>query len=132
MEVFPLRLHPGDDLRGALEAAVTARQCAAAFVLSGIGSLSAAQLRYAGATGLSLVAGPLEILTLAGTVSSGGCHLHISAADAQGHVVGGHVGRGCNVHTTAEVLLALLPVWSFSRELDPATGYSELVVHPKR
>ena len=132
MEVLPLRLLAGDDLRGALEAAVIARQCSAAFVLSGIGSLSAARLRYAGETELSVVDGPLEILSLAGTVSGSGSHLHIGVANAQGRVVGGHVGRGCIVRTTAEVLLALMQEWSFSRKPDPATGYSELVMLPKR
>ena len=32
------------------------------------------------------------------------------------------------VRTTAEVLVLLLTEWSFSRDLDPATGYPELVV----
>lgn len=36
------------------------------------------------------------------------------------------------VRTTAEVLVVLLPEWSFSRERDVATGYAELVVRPKR
>jgi len=32
------------------------------------------------------------------------------------------------VRTTAEVLLALLPEWAFSREPDAATGYLELQI----
>ena len=43
-------------------------------------------------------------------------------------VTGGHVAYGCTVRTTAEVLLALLPDWRFSREPDAATGFDELVV----
>jgi hypothetical protein len=43
-------------------------------------------------------------------------------------VFGGHVAPGCRVRTTAEVLLALLPEWAFTREPDTATGYAELVV----
>jgi predicted DNA-binding protein with PD1-like motif len=35
------------------------------------------------------------------------------------------------VRTTAEVLLALLPEWAFSREPDAATGYDELVVRAR-
>jgi hypothetical protein len=31
------------------------------------------------------------------------------------------------VRTTAEVLLVLLSDWTFNRELDPATGFAELV-----
>jgi predicted DNA-binding protein with PD1-like motif len=65
---------------------------------------------------------------LAGTVAGNGSHLHMSVADSQGRVMGGHVAHGCIVRTTAEVLLLLLSEWSFNRELDPATGFSELVV----
>jgi len=40
------------------------------------------------------------------------------------------VAPGCIVRTTAEILLALLPDLRFSRELDPASGWDELVVRP--
>ena len=49
MQTLPLRLLPGQDLRRALEAAVAERGCHAAFVLSGIGSLAPACVRFAGA-----------------------------------------------------------------------------------
>jgi predicted DNA-binding protein with PD1-like motif len=128
MRTLPLRLHPGDDLRRALEAAVAAQRCQAAFVLSGIGSLGEARLRLAGAAEARHLVGDVEILTLAGTVAENGSHLHAALAGADGAVWGGHVGYGCTVRTTAEVLLALLPGWWFSREADPVTGYDELVV----
>jgi len=32
------------------------------------------------------------------------------------------------VRPTAEVLIVLLPEWSFVRELDPTTGFAELVI----
>jgi predicted DNA-binding protein with PD1-like motif len=53
-------------------------------------------------------------------------------ADAQGRVFGGHVGTGCIIRTTAEVLLALLPDHRFTREFDADSGYAELVVRPQR
>jgi hypothetical protein len=49
MEALPLRLSPGADLRVVLEAEVAARSCRASFVISGVGSLSRARLRMAGA-----------------------------------------------------------------------------------
>jgi uncharacterized protein len=128
MEPLPLRLSPGADLRAALEAEVAARSCCAGFVISAVGSLSRARLRLAGAGEPDDLGGDLEILTLAGTVAGNGSHLHMSVADSQGRVMGGHVAHGCIVRTTAEVLLLLLSEWSFNRELDPATGFSELVV----
>ena len=132
MEALPLRITPGEDLRRALEGALATRGVDAAFVISGIGSLRQAQLRLAGKAEPVALEGDLEILTLAGTLSGDGAHLHMSVADAEGHVTGGHVAYGCGVRTTAEVLLVLLPEWSFTRELDPNTGFREFVPRSKR
>lgn len=129
MQAHPLRLGPGQDLRAAIEAAAAqAGEGGAAFVLQGIGSLSVAQLRYAGMPHATELRGDLEILTLAGSVAPDGAHLHMSVSDAQGRVYGGHVSPGCIVRTTAELLLALLPGQRFTRELDPRTGYPELKI----
>jgi predicted DNA-binding protein with PD1-like motif len=128
MESLPLRLRPNTDLRRTLEASLESRQYTAGFVIAGIGSLSQARLRLAGKEQPEVLPGDLEIITLAGTISTDGAHLHMSAADAQGNVIGGHVGYGCMVRTTAEVLVILLPEWSFTREQDPMSGFAELVV----
>ncbi|AMO99332.1 hypothetical protein CAter282_1446 [Collimonas arenae] len=88
-------------------------------------------MRFAGATQSTELCGDIEILTLAGSLSPDGAHLHISVADAQGRVSGGHVARGCIVRTTAELLLALLPEHRFSREPDAVSGFSELVVRAR-
>jgi predicted DNA-binding protein with PD1-like motif len=125
---LPLRLNPGDDVRAAVVAALRDSGHAAGFVLQGIGSLSVAQLRYAGMPEPAELRGDLEILTLAGSVSPDGAHLHMSVSDAQGRVLGGHVGPGCIVRTTAELLLALLPGRRFARAFDPQTGYQELKI----
>lgn len=126
MLMLPLRLHPGDDLREALLGPLTAHGHDAAFVLSGIGSLAPAQLRLAGAAEAMAITGDTEILTLSGTLGSGGAHLHASLSDASGRVIGGHVLSGCRVRTTAEVLLAVLPGHRFERRIDAVTGYAEL------
>ena len=132
MHPFPLRLRPGQDLRAALEAVLTEHAVRAAFVLQGIGSLSVAQLRFAGAEEPTEFCGDLEILSLAGSLAADGAHLHIAISDAQGRVVGGHVAAGCIVRTTAEILLAFLPDHQFSRELDgDGSGFRELVVRPR-
>ena len=128
MQAYPVRLLPGQDLRAALEALAATHGATAAFVLQGIGSLSVARIRYAGVARADELRGDLEILTLAGTLSPDGAHLHISVADANGIMRGGHVERGCMVRTTAEILLILLPDHQFSRELDAGSGFRELVV----
>jgi predicted DNA-binding protein with PD1-like motif len=128
---LPLRLPPGADLRAALQAVLAERAAQAAFVVAAIGSLRPARLRLAGADGEHVVEGDSEILTLSGTLSPDGPHLHISVADAQGRVFGGHVLAGCTVRTTAEVLLVLLPQWQFERRHDARPGYDELAVRAR-
>lgn len=126
MRTLVLRLNPGDDLRASLDAALKQSGAEAAFVVSGIGSLQGASIRFAGAEVPTRIEGDLEILTLAGSLSPDGSHLHISVSDAEGRVFGGHAAPGCAVRTTAEILLAELPDWQFAREHDPLTGYAEL------
>ncbi|MGA1770537.1 MAG: PPC domain-containing DNA-binding protein [Steroidobacteraceae bacterium] len=126
MKVVPLRLMPGDDLRLALEAWMGAQQEQAGCLISAVGSLSLAHLRLAGAAEATAIHGELEILSLSGTLSPDGAHLHIAVADSNGAVIGGHLRAGSLVCTTAELVVGLLPEWQFRRVLDPATGYAEL------
>ena len=128
MHCVPLRLEPNADLRASLETA--AASSLSAFVVCGIGSLSNARLRLAGAESETVVPGNVEILSLSGTLTPDGAHLHMAVSDEQGRVTGGHVCYGNTVRTTAEVLLAQLPQWRLTREHDPLTGYKELVVRP--
>lgn len=128
---LPLRLQPNTDLRRALEGSLDPHHHRAAFVIAGIGSLRQARLRFAGKAQAEALDGNLEVLTLAGSISSGSAHLHMSVADEKGRVTGGHVSYDCLVRTTAEVLLLLLPEWSFSRERDSSTGFDELIIRER-
>jgi predicted DNA-binding protein with PD1-like motif len=130
MRSLPLRLRPQQDLRSALQSVLAEHQVCAAFVLQGIGSLGTARIRFAGMNEATELQGDLEILTLAGSLSPDGAHLHMTVSDAQGRVSGGHVAPGCIVRTTAEILLALLPDHHFSRAPDAESGWDELVVRP--
>lgn len=134
MQIHVLRLPPGADLRPALEAAFVdlarTHGITAGCIVSAVGSLSRVVLRYAAEPEGTETLAPLELLTLSGTLSLDGAHLHASVSDAQGAVTGGHLMPGSLVRTTAEVVVALLPGWAFSRAVDGATGYRELV--PRR
>lgn len=125
-----LRLHPGEDLRGALQAAFTALGEPAGFLVAAVGSLTNARLRPAGRDDALTVPGPLEIVALSGTFSLDGPHLHLSISDAGGAMTGGHLLEGSEVRTTAEVVLAVTPAAVFRRPVDPVTGYAELSVTP--
>jgi hypothetical protein len=124
---MPFRLKPGQDLKTELEAIVASHEIKAGFILTCVGSLSRTRLRLAGLRHATEFEGNLEILSLSGTLSPDGLHLHISLADADGKTIGGHVMDGCLVHTTAEILIGVLSGVGFSREKDENTGYYELV-----
>lgn len=125
---LPLRLPPGVDLRRALEEAAAGFAPEGCFVVSGIGSLQDAQLRLAAHDEATSFDGPWEILSLAGTLTRDGAHLHIALSGGQGQVVGGHLVHGNRVRTTAEVLLCRPAGWVLGRGHDAATGYDELQV----
>jgi uncharacterized protein len=127
MRSRPLRIPPGADLRHAVEALATDWPHGG-FVVCGVGSLIDPGLRLAGQTGTTHYPGPHEILTLSGSFTAQGAHLHLSMADAQGRVIGGHVTHGNRVLTTVELLLAAPAEGQMRREPDAATGCLELVV----
>jgi predicted DNA-binding protein with PD1-like motif len=128
LRTVPLRLSPGCDLRQEIERAASDLPGQCGFVLCGIGSLSRASLRFADVASPTVFVEPLEVLSLSGSVTPEGAHLHAAVATGSGQVLGGHVAYGCVVRTTAEVLVAALPDWRLWREHDPATGYMELNV----
>lgn len=99
-------------------------------MVAGIGSLSQLCIRLAAAEHETRLSGSFELLTLSGTLSADGAHLHFSVASESGQVLGGHVGYGNVIRTTAEVLVVALEGWVLSRAHDPATGYAELRARP--
>lgn len=135
----PVRLCKGDDLVSSMQqAAFSAMEksgTSSAFVLTAVGSLECVTLRMANASNAN---GDfvnevrewrerLEIVSLVGTFSKEGKHLHMSVSDGKGNVFGGHVMSG-TIFTTLELVIGVIRDVEFSREQDPATGYKELVV----
>ena len=122
------RLMPGTDLKSALQSLVSTHQLKAAVLVTCVGSLEVAHLRLAGAKSTQTFKGPFEIISLVGTLSPDGVHVHISISDKKGHVFGGHLLEGNIIHTTAEIAVAIYEDIVFNRPKDPATGYGELQV----
>jgi uncharacterized protein len=123
-----LRLAPGQDLRQELQAYAQAHGLRAVSILTCVGSLTTATLRLANQEGPTVRHGHFEIVSLVGTVSVSGSHLHLAIADSTGQTIGGHLLDGCRVYTTAEIVLGELPELDFTREPDPITTYRELRV----
>jgi uncharacterized protein len=128
LETLALRLPPDVDLRQTLQSIVHTENITAGIILSGIGSLNTVALRFAGQNTHTTIDGKHEILTIAGTIGTGGIHLHMSVANAQGEVIGGHVVDGCIIYTTAEIAIGILPDLRFTRSPDRQTGFLELTI----
>lgn len=128
-----LRLRPDQDLKEQLLLLAQEQHWEAACIVTCVGSLSHARLRFAGQSLATDLPGPWEIVSLVGCFSRHGGHFHISFSDSTGKTLGGHLLEGSRVFTTAEIVVMPLPHYRFQRVLDPQTGYPELrpLVFPK-
>lgn len=131
MSIFPLRLLPEMDLREELEKIVVEHRWPSCWIITGMGSLSQVSLRFAGSSENRLLSGTWEICSLSGTLCIDGVHLHMVVSNENGQTIGGHVGHGNIIRTTAEVVLGFSASYKFSRSLDEKTGFAELVVQER-
>lgn len=130
MRTYALRLRPGQDVRQQLNALVEQQQIKAGAIVTCVGSLTQATLRLANQETPSVYRGHFEIVSLVGTLSTNGSHLHLAVSDSTGRTLGGHLLDGNLVYTTAELVLGVLEDVEFRREPDPTFGYRELTVYP--
>lgn len=128
MKTYAIRLQPGQDLKISLENYARENQISAGLILTCVGSLKCATLRLADENIQKTFAEKFEIVSLVGTFSIDGCHLHIGLSDKHGNMIGGHLLEGCTIYTTAEIAIGELDNLIFTRAQDEATGFKELVV----
>lgn len=128
MDTLPLRLHPGQDLKLELDRLMTQHNIEAACILTCVGSLTTAVLRFANQETSTILHGHFEIVSLTGVMSRHGSHYHIGIADERGKSYGAHLMDGCKIYTTAEIVIGIIADYSFLRTFDPETGYPELEV----
>lgn len=129
--LYALRLRPGMDLLSELCSSARSAGLRSACIVSCVGSLTHANIRYANVSGAAESQGHFEICSLVGTISPDGPHLHISLADSTGRMFGGHVLEGCRIYTTAEIVLAEANELVFCRPVDPETTWDELSVQER-
>jgi predicted DNA-binding protein with PD1-like motif len=129
MQNYTFRLKSGQDLFDSIQAFVVQKHIEAGCVLSGVGSLTHATIRLANREFSSAYEGPFEIVSLTGTVSVHGSHLHISISDGDGKTIGGHFESGCKIYTTAEIVIAAFKDVIYKREFAEDSGYDELTVY---
>ena len=116
MENYTFRLTPGQDLLDSIESFVLQNQVEAGCILSGVGSLTHAVLRLANREFYNEYEGYYEIVSITGTVSIHGSHLHVSISNGDGVTIGGHLVSGCKIYTTAEIVIAAFSDVVYKRE----------------
>ncbi|MBE8577542.1 PPC domain-containing DNA-binding protein [Vibrio sp. OPT18] len=122
------RLTRGQDLKLEIQRLVTTHNIFAGSIASCVGCVSQLNIRLANANNTKLVQAPFEIVSLMATLTPNHQHVHISVADENGNVIGGHLLEGTIIATTAELIVHRYDALTFNREHDDSTGYTELVI----
>jgi len=128
---FAFRLYPGADLKNSIRDFVTEKNILAGWVVSCAGSLTKYSIRFANQPVASTDHGNFEIVSLTGTVSVNGLHLHISISDNRGTTIGGHLMEGFEIYATAEIVLVKSGEYTFNRKKDGTTLWEELHITKK-
>jgi uncharacterized protein len=126
--MIAFRLKPGEDLKEGIEKMVKGSRISAGWIATCVGSLTHYCIRFANEPEGRSGSGHFEIVSLSGTVSIHGSHLHISIGDHEGKTTGGHLLKGCKIYTTAEIVLQVSDEYEFLRVKDGTTGWMELFV----
>ena len=100
----------------------------AGWVVTCAGSLTGYNIRFANQEKRSKGKGLFEVVSIIGTTSKNGNHLHISISDSIGKTIGGHLLKGCIVYTTAEIIIQSTTDLNFKRENDSSTPWEELQI----
>lgn len=130
MKIFATRLKPDQDLKTSVISFVEENNIKAGFILTAVGSLKQATIRFANQDNYQIFKEIFEIVSLVGTLSIHGVHLHISLCDKNGKTIGGHLVDGCIIYTTAEIIIGTSEDLIFMRNVDETTGYQELEIKP--
>ncbi|WFD11955.1 PPC domain-containing DNA-binding protein [Tepidibacter hydrothermalis] len=128
MRYYAIRMKPGQDLKEEVENFVCQNNIKSGIIMTCIGSLNCAKIRLADENIIKEYNEKFEIISLQGTLSQDGLHLHISLANDKGFCIGGHLMHGCHIYTTAEIVIGELEEFIFKREYCKDTGFKELKI----
>ncbi len=131
MDVYALRLRPGQDLKKELDAFAREHHLQAGFIMTCVGSVRQVAIRPADQQVPLTRHQKFEIVSLVGTLSPDGSHLHISLSDSTGTTIGGHLLEGNEIYTTAEIVIGEARNLQFHRKIDAETTYKELTVEKR-
>lgn len=128
IQVHTLRLKPGQDFLHEIDNYINEKSIKAGCIISAVGSLTHATLRLANQNHFNQYQGYFEIVSITGTTSINGSHIHISISDTKGQTTGGHLVEGCIIYTTAEIVILEFTEMIYQRELCQMSGYEELTI----
>ena len=126
--IYAFRLKPGEDLKKGIAQVVADNHIEAGWIAACVGSLTRYNIRFANQPEGAKDSGHFEIVSLTGTVSVNGSHIHISISDSTGKTIGGHLMDSCKIYTTAEIVIGSSDNFTFKREKDGTTPWEELQV----
>jgi len=129
--IHAIRLKPGEDLKAGIEKLVKEKNIEAGWISTCVGSLTKYNLRFANQPDGSSSEGHFEIISLTGTVSVNGSHLHLAVSDSTGATIGGHLLEGNIIYTTAELVITFTDKYQFTRAKDGTTQWEELHIKEK-
>jgi len=129
--IHAIRLKPGEDLKAGIEKLVKEKNIEAGWISTCVGSITKYNLRFANQPEGSSREGHFEIVSLTGTVSINGSHLHLAVSDSTGATIGGHLLDGNIIYTTAELVISSTEKYQFTREKDGTTPWQELNIKEK-
>ncbi|MDP5171355.1 MAG: DNA-binding protein [Bacteroidia bacterium] len=128
VRIHAFRLLPDQDLKASIQAYVDQHGIQAGWIITCVGSLRISNLRYANQPEGTRSSGYREIVSMTGTLSPDGSHIHLCLSDHEGKTTGGHLLDGNIIYTTAEIVIGESPSLRFSREEDKDTGWKELKI----
>lgn len=126
--MYIFRLHRGDDLKQSILEFCKMNNINSGIMACAVGCCSKVRFRLAGAESFYEDERDYEIVSIMGTISKDGVHIHISFSDKTGKVVGGHLSDGCIINTTCEIAIIKSDKYKLSRVYDEETCYKELVI----
>ena len=104
---YRFNLKADQDLLASIEKFAKENGITDGYLATAVGSLKRGAVRFPERSETAVFEGTQEVASLVGTINEKGAHLHISFADKDGAMHGGHVMPGCIVNGLEIVLVEL-------------------------
>lgn len=128
MDYFVFRLERGADLKNSIVKFCLDNNISSGSIVSAVGCVSEVRIRKADGVNEYFEIKDYEVVSLSGTLSEDGPHIHIALSDVNLTTIGGHLLSGTIVNTTMEIVLLKFNKYTLTRKFDDNTGYKELEV----